>query len=167
MALTLEQLQAIRAAIDADPALSAQPEGPDGAFAIAAAFNLPAEPTFFVWRDSVPISEIMGNGFDWTLVDNLSAGKARIWEWMTQLGAINPSQANVRAGIIAAISGTGAAFPTMRTAVFGHCQAAATRAEKLFATGSGTTSNDQGVGPGTRTFAGLVSYTDVLAARAM
>lgn len=167
MALTLEQLQAIRAAIDADPALSAQPQGPDGAFAIAESLNMPASPDFWVWRNSVPVNEIMGNGFDWTLVDNLSAGKARIWEWMTQLGVINPAQANVRAGIIAAISGTGAAFPTMRTAVFAHCQRLATRFEKLLATGLWTQSTDQGVGPGLAVVPGPISYTDVLAARAL
>ena len=109
----------------------------------------------------------MGNGFDWTLVDNLTAGKARIWEWMTQLGVINPSQANVRAGIIASISGTGAAFPTMRTAIFGHCQRLATRFEKLLATGSGTQSTDQGVGPGIATVPGPLSWNDVLTARAL
>lgn len=167
MSLTSEQLQTLRTAIDADPALSAFPNNPDGAFEIAAALNLAASPDFFVWRESVLISEIMGNGFDWTLVDNLTAGKSRIWEWMTALGVINPSQANVRAGIIAAISGTGAAFPTMRTAVFGHCQAKASRFEKLFATGSGTTSNDQGVGPASAIVKGPVTYTDVLAARAL
>lgn len=167
MALTSEQLATLKAHIDGDPTLSAFPNNPDGAFEIAYALNLAASPVFYVWRDTVPISEIMGNGFNWTLVDNLSAGKARIWEWMTSLGVINPTQANVRAGIVASISGTGQDFPTMRTAIFGHCQAAATRAEKLFATGTGTSSNDQGVGPGTRTFAGLITYTDVLAARAL
>ena len=167
MALTLEQLQTLRTAIDGDPALAAFPNNPDGAFEIAAALNFPASPDFFIWRDSVPISEIMGNGFDWTLVDNLTAGKSRIWEWMTQLGVINPVQANVRAGIIASISGTGAAFPTMRTAIFGHCQAKASRFEKLFATGSGISATDQGVGPATAVVKGPLSYTDVMAARAL
>jgi hypothetical protein len=38
--------------------------------------------TFIAWRTLVSQDDIMQNGFDWTRVDNLSIGKARIWEWL-------------------------------------------------------------------------------------
>lgn len=165
MALTTEQKTILKAEIDADPTLSAFPNTPDAAFEVAAALNLPASPTYFVWRVAVPISEIMANGFDWLRVDNMSAGKARIWEFMVALGDINPSQPNVRAGVIAAFPAV--ADLAMRTAIFSHCQEPATRAEKLFATGAGTTTTDQGTGPAMRAFIGQITYEDVQAARSL
>lgn len=161
--LTPQQLQTLKTAINADPVLAAKPLNSDGAFDIAAAFNLPAVPDYYVWRTLVPTDEIMLNGFDWTRVDNLTVGKARIWEWMTQLGQLNPSQANVRAGVLAVFSAAGDL--ANRNAVFGHCQRLATRAEKLFATGTGATTTDQGVGPSTMGFEGQISWQDVDTAR--
>lgn len=99
--------------------------------------NATASPAFTVWRTSVTTEEIMLNGFDWARVDNLSVGKARIWEWMHQFGSINPSQANIRAGIDAAWVGT-AADLAVRAAVYVHCKRLATVGEKLFATGTGS-----------------------------
>jgi hypothetical protein len=161
--LTAPQLAALKAAILADPVLAAKPMNSDGDFDIAAALNQPAVPDYFVWRTAVPTDEIMLNGFDWTRVDNLTVGKSRIWEWMTNLGQINPSQSNVRAGVLAVF--TTAGDLANRNAVFSHCQRLATRVEKLFATGSGTTTTDQGVGPSTMGFEGAISYQDVSLAR--
>lgn len=163
MALTSAQKTALKAAIAADGTLAAKPNNPDGNFDIAAAFNLTATPDFFVWKTSVEVAEIMQNGFDWTRVDNLTVGKARIWEWMTIAGTIRPNQTNVRSGIIACFSTAGDL--ATRQAAFTHCQRLATRAEKLFATGSGTTTNDQGVGPATMSFEGNLTSDDVEAAR--
>jgi hypothetical protein len=147
MALTTVQLATLKAAIDADPALSALPNNDDGHFAIAAEMNKDAVPVFFVWRSSTNVIEIMSNGFDWTRVDNMTVGEARIWQFMTQLGVIDPSKANVRAGVNEAFKGT-AQDNTMRLAIFGHCQRPATRFERLYVTGTGTTSDDIGTGPG-------------------
>lgn len=163
MALTAQQNAAIKAAILADPVLSAFPNNTDGAFGIAALLNQQASPDFYVWRTSVTIGEIMQNGFDWTRVDNLTVGKARIWEWMVATGTIKPNQSNVRAGVLAVF--TTAGDLANRNAVFGHCQRLATRAEKLLATGTGTASTDQGVGPATMGFEGSLSYQDVDTAR--
>lgn len=112
-----------------------------------AALNAPASPTFFVYRSSVPIDEIMSNGFDWTRVDNAASNKWRIWEAMTALGTINPSRVNIRAGINEAWPL--AANDAHRLAIFGHCQRAATVGERLLASGAGTTVSNAGVGPGT------------------
>lgn len=161
--LTSAQLLALKAAIAADPVLSAKPNTADGAFDIAAAMNLAAAPDFFVWRTAVPVDEIMQNGFDWTRVDNLTVGKARIWDWMMRTGTLNPSRANVRAGINATFNV--AADQATRLAAFTHCQRLATRAEKLFATGAGTTTTDLGVGPALMTFEGALGYQEVETAR--
>lgn len=138
MALTGEQLATLKAFILADEALSAIPMGSDGSVAIAAIINQVASPDWIIWRTNVTANEIMNNGFGWARVDNLSVGKARIWEWMTRLGSFNPSKANVRAGIDATWVGTQADL-NVRAAVYTHCKKAATRAQKLFSTGTGST----------------------------
>lgn len=155
--LTTQQFQALKADILADPVLAAKPNNSDGAFDIAVDYNLPASPQFVVWRTNVPASEIMSNGFVWTAVDALTVGKARIWDWMTRYGSINPSKANVRQGLSDCF-GAGSA---MQTAIAPHLKRDATRAERLFATGTGTTGS-----PGTLVFEGALSYQDVEAARA-
>ena len=106
MALNQSQLQALRAYIDATPELAALPNSNDGAYEIASLLNTIASPQWIVWRTSVSQDEVMQNGFDWTRVDNLSVGKARIWEWLfnNQSRAFNPSKINVRAGIEAFFS---------------------------------------------------------------
>jgi len=161
--MTPEQLVALKNDIAADETLSQLTHTADHAFAIAAAYNLPADPAFYVWKTDLPVVDIMANGFNWSRVDNLSVGKARIWEWMVQLGSINPSRVNVRAGIIATWAGT-TADEAVRLAVFGHCQRLATRCEKVFATGAGTTVVVEGTGPATMAFAGDINYQDVLSA---
>lgn len=163
MALTPAQNATLKAYIAGDQVLSAFPGNSDGAFAIAAAMNATASPDYYVWRSSVTIDEVMQNGFDWTRVDNLTVGKSRIWEWMASTGTVKPNQANVRAGVLAVF--TTAGDLANRNAVFSHFQRLATRAEKLFATGTGTSSTDQGVGPSVMGFEGTLSYSDVEAAR--
>lgn len=153
--MTPAQLQIIKSDILANPDLSAFPPGPDGAFAIAAAYNEPT--TFTVWRSNVGAEEVMNNGFVWTAVDSLTAGKARIWEWMTRYGSINPSKANVRQGIQDCF-GAGSA---MVTGILPHCKRFATRAEKLLATGVGSNA-----APAVMGFEGAVTYQDIELARA-
>jgi hypothetical protein len=161
--LTPAQNTALKAAIIADATLNAFVNNSDGAFGIAALLNATASPDYYVWRTSVPMKEIMQNGFDWTRVDNLTIGKARIWDWMRGTGEVNPSQSNVRAGVLA-VFGTAGDLST-RLAVFQHCQRLATQAEKLFATGSGVTTTEQGAGPSVMGFEGNLSYQDVDNAR--
>ena len=161
--MTPAQLATLKADIDADPTLSAFPANSDGAFAIAAIYNEEANPAWVVWRSSVTQDEIMQNGFDWTRVDNLGVGPARIWEWMfkNQATSFNPSKPNVRAGIEAVWKGT-AADLAVRAAVYVHCKRNATRAEKLFSTGTGTDAT-----PATMDFEGDLSYSTVEAARSL
>lgn len=157
--LTSAQLSTLRAAIEADSALSSQPENSDGAFAIAAAMNQTAVPDFAVWKTDVSVDGIMRNGMDWARVDNLSVGKARIWEWMGRLGTLNAARPNIRAGIEAVWVGT-AADLAVREVVYTHCKRLATRAEKLFSTGTGSTAL-----PATMGFEGVLTYQDIEQAR--
>jgi hypothetical protein len=122
---------------------------------MARVLNLPT--AFVVWRSSVGQDEIMQNGFDWVRVDNLSIGKARIWEWLfdNDQRSINPSKANVRAGIDEAWKGT-AADLAVRAAVYVHCKRPATRAEQILGSGTGTDA-----APGLLGYEGSVSINDL------
>ena len=156
-----QQLQVLKAAILADPVLSAYPMNSDGSYAIADLLNKPADPAFIVWKTDVSIDEIMRNGMDWARVDNLSVGKARIWDWLGRLGAINAAKTNVRAGIDAAWVGT-AADLAVRAAIYVHCKRSATVLEKIFATGAGTDAS-----PATMVVEETISYQTVDQARSL
>lgn len=157
MYLTPEQQATLKAFVEADPVLSTYPHTYDGAYDLTAEMQLTATPEFIVWRTSVTKDEIMQNGFDWVRVDNLSVGKARIWEWLfdNQARTFNPSKVNVRAGIDETWKGT-AADLAVRAAVYAHCKRAANVLEKLFAAGTGTVAS-----PATMVIEGRISYIDV------
>jgi hypothetical protein len=155
--LTAEQLPTLRTAIDAETApefVALRTEGATGA--MAEWFN--AASSFVVWKSNVSEAEILRNGMDWTRVDNLSVGPARIWEWMFKFGSINPSKPNIRAGIDAVWKGT-AADLAVRASVYTHCKRPATRGEKLFSTGTGTEQT-----PGDLGFEGAINDQDVIRA---
>lgn len=156
--LTTQQTATLKAALLADPAL-AQYITDYRDDLIRDYYNAPADPAFTVWRTSVTQDEIMLNGFDWARVDNLSVGKARVWEWLFDNGgkAINPSKTNVRTGIDQTWVGT-AADLAVRAAVYTHCKRACNRVERLFATGTGTASV-----PGLMAFEGEITTSDVSA----
>lgn len=154
MELTTAQLQILKADILADPQFA-------GKFAedIAHVYNIVVVPDWIVWKTAVIVDEIMRNGMDWARVDNLSVGKARIWDWMGRLGQFDASKPNIRAGIDAAWVGTTADL-AVRAMVYTHCKRAATRAEKLLSTGTGTTAS-----PATMRFEGVLTYQHVEAAQ--
>jgi hypothetical protein len=150
--LTTEQKATLKAFVEADTTLSQIPQTYDGAYAIADALKVDASPAFVVWRTSVSVEEIMANGFVWTAVDALTVGKARIWDWMTRFGTINPSKLNVRQGMADAFGAASA----MATGILPHLKRNANILEKLFATGTGTTAT-----PGTMVIEGSLSYQEV------
>ena len=160
MSLTTQQQATLKAFVEADPVLSTYPHNSDGAYEIARLMQAPASPDFIVWRTSVTQDEIMLNGFDWTRVDNLTVGPARVWEWLFNNGnrSINPSKINVRAGIDAVWKG-GAADLAVRAAVYVHCKRSANVLEKLFSTGTGTTAS-----PATMAVEGSIPYNEVVSA---
>lgn len=133
--LTTEQRATLAADIAGNPTLVAlRASGNMGG--LAGHYNA-TDPTWIVWRTNVPVDDIMRNGMDWARVDNLSVGKARIWDWMGRLGTLNCSRPNIRAGVDATWVGT-AADLAVRATVYTHCKRAATRFERLFSSGTGS-----------------------------
>lgn len=135
--LNQTQKTALKTAIINDPNLATALNSNDY-FTIANYLNVVVSPAFTVWKTAVDPTDIMKNGMDWTRVDNLSVGKARIWDWLTRLGTFNASKANVRAGIDATWVGT-AADLAVRDNVYSYCKRSATFVEKILATGTGST----------------------------
>jgi hypothetical protein len=135
--LTDPQKLIIKTYVEQDPTLSLLTPSADSADTIAKALNLTASPAWIVWRSSVTRAEILQNGFDWTRLDNLSVGKARVWSDIFVDGTINPSKANVRVGLESVWVGT-AQDLAVRAAVYVHCKRSATITEKLLSTGTGS-----------------------------
>ena len=156
--LTPAQLTTLKAAILADPILAAYGQDADSAYAVAAAFSAPS--SYAVWASSVSRDEVTGDGMDWTQVDNLTVGQARIWDWLFDNDAkrINASDPGKRAGVSEAWKGT-AAKVAVAAFVLGKCKRNANRIEALLATGTGTTAS-----PGTMNFEGSLSYVDIYSA---
>lgn len=155
MALTSAQKQTLATFIANNAEWAAMPKNSDTAYYIAEQLNKPDASTYIVWKTAVDIDEIMRNGLDWTRVDNLSVGKARIWDWMTRLGTLNPTKANIRAGIDATWVGTSADL-AVRAVVYTHCKRQATVVERLLATGNGTD-----VSPATMGYESPITYQEV------
>ena len=148
--LTQQQFTDLRNAVHAEPSLAtALAQGIN--WQIADWCNSPS--TTVVWKSSVNAETIMrSDSFDWARVDNLTVGKARIWDWLFQTGSINPSKANVRVGIDSTWVGT-AGDLAVRAAIYVECKRFATNAEKALATGTGTNAV-----PATMSFEGLIDY---------
>lgn len=156
--MTPAQQALVKAYVEADGTLNALPHSADSAYAIADALTAVASPDYIVWNTKVSIDEIMRNGMDWARVDNLSVGKARIWDWLGRLGTIDSSKTNVRAGIDAAWVGT-AADLAVRAAIYVHCKRKANILEKILATGTGSDAS-----PATMGLEGRVSYGEIFQA---
>jgi len=125
---------------------------------LAALLNAPANPAYIIWRTTVTLDEIQQNGFDWTQVDNLAEPKARTWEWLfsNQSRTVNPSKANVRAGIDEVWAGTAGKL-AVRAQVYVHCKRAARRVERVFATGTGTDAT-----PGVMATEGPIAFQELI-----
>ncbi len=151
-ALTDAQSQTLATAIraDSDPAVVAALAQRNDT-ELARIYNL--DSTFVIWRTSVQPSEYR-EAIVWTAVDGLTAGKARIWDWITQgmTSPIDASKTNIRQGIAdawGAGSATGLALKAL-------AKRPASKAERLFVTGTGTTAN-----PGLLTWEGPLSVNDL------
>jgi hypothetical protein len=163
--LTPAQHILVKADILADPVLNAFPNNSDGAFDIAAVYNVTAVPDFWVWRTFVSQAECVGEAsvdatnWSWTIYIGRSQGERDGWrEMFADTGGINPSHANIRQGLADIFSGAGGA--AQRTHLLAIARRKATRIEKLLATGTGTTAV-----PATMGFEGPVGYADILTAR--
>ncbi|MEY2656092.1 MAG: hypothetical protein RLZZ524_3120 [Pseudomonadota bacterium] len=149
--LTTEQLATLRADVVGNADTLTLYNAGDRA-GLADAYNANASPAFTVWKTQVTRAEAQASGFDWTQVDNLTTGQARIWfDGLFLDGMIDPSDVGQRAGISEAWKGT-AAKTAVATFVLGVCKRAASRFERVFAQGVGSAAN-----PGTLTLIGPVT----------
>ncbi len=172
MVLTTAQLQALKADIVADSTLNAIPKNSDGCQLVADAYNLAAAVDHWVWRTSVGETDYTRNsGIDtdgttvttwsWTTYIGRSQGERDAWPRLFMGGGTgcNPSLVNVRSAFTDIFSGAGGA--TQRAHLLAISRRKATRAEKLFAAGSGTAAS-----PSVMAAEGVMTSTNVFAAMA-
>lgn len=166
------QLASLKAAILADSSLNSQPNNPDGNLAIVQAMAADASPDYWVWKTFVPDQEIYsavspaGTSWSWTEYIARSQGEREAWRQMVNMaGGLNPSLANVRAGVADIFSGGSGA--KQRAFLLALSRRKANRAEKLFAaaTAGGSGSRGSTGNPDTLTVEGTLSVDDVQAAR--
>lgn len=119
----------------------------------ATALNAALSPVFYVYRSFVPAKEVLTNGFNWLLIDNLSVGKARIWTEVretfgnNQVDGLDFSNLGCRDAINECWKGT-TAMISQRNVIYSHGYRAASVVEKLLATGAGTAPVNDGDGSG-------------------
>jgi hypothetical protein len=159
--LTAPQLVTLRAHIDGDPALASQPNNSDGNAEIAKAMNLAASPAFTVWKTNVPIVKV-GEAFSASELAGLtSLNHTRLQTLAIYLTAgVNPSLPSIRSFFDDIFSGAGGV--NTRAALLALWKRLATRAEKLFASGTGSDAV-----PATMAVEGALTFRDVEAARAL
>jgi hypothetical protein len=171
MALTSQQLAAIKADILASPDLASQPANTDGDFEIARLYNLEASPAFYAWKTKLLRHDVTdkagpsGTTFDWgTQSGNYiqrSQGERDCWReiWNTSLSC-DPSSPRVREAFDNIFSGAGAGAVNNRAHILAMSRRLASRIEKLLATGTGSTAS-----PATMGYEGPINYRDIGTAR--
>lgn len=151
--LTTGQVATLRTSILADPALTPKcvPFG-DGPYDIAEAYNLPASPAYTIWRASYTPdlkAAAIDNGI--TQLDALTASKREVLLWW----ANRTHDARLASTQAAMIDMTGSQN-TLKAALQDGGKRAASRAERLFATGIGSAAS-----PGSSTIDGALAVSDV------
>lgn len=127
------------------------------------AFNALASPDFWVWKTSITEVEVTQgvsvDGTTFTWVGNgfitRSVGEQAAWARLFAIG-VNPSLVNNRNAFADILSGTGNAALN-RTHMLAVSRRKSTLAEKLLATGTGTT-----LAPATMGFEGALTTQDVI-----
>lgn len=114
-------------------------------------YNL--DSSFYVWRPTISVEEYR-DALDWTEVDNITAAKARIWEWATggMTLPLESGKANVRQGL----AQCWASNSDTRANLLALAKRLATVAEEVFATGTGALNN-----PGDLVYEGTVTTSDI------
>lgn len=167
--LTPVQLASLKTSIAADGVLNALPNTPDNAVVIADAYNATASPDFWVWRTRVHKSDYVnqpsvdGTLFAWTGTGFItrSVGERDAWrEIFDRDGYVNPALPNVRQAFTDIFSGATAPAPANRTHLSTVSRRKATRLERLFATGTGSTAS-----PGIMAVEGAIGWEEIQEAR--
>lgn len=163
--LTLAQKQVLKADIAANPTLSSKPLTAAGSQEIADFYNAMASPAHWAWRTSVSRADIYhstspdATTWDWTTYKNQSQGEQGAWIQMFMGDIANFALLNLRNGVTAIFSGSGAQA-TQRAHIFAVARRLVNTGEKLFAVGTGSTA-----APATMTFEGNLTFSDVQEAR--
>lgn len=155
MSLTIEQMTALAAAIRSD-----QNQTVIDALAIrndvllAELYNATASPAFIVWRSSLTPQQAraaISGGDGLSQLDNLTAGKrdSLLWVFADTTYPANSAQRS-------AIEGLCGTQNILKAAILAAQKRAVTKAERLFATGTGSDAS-----PGTLGWEGLLSTNDV------
>lgn len=160
-ALTGTQLQTLKTAINADPALAAQPINSDGAFAIAVELNKDALPSFWVYKTNIAVTEI-GKTVSYIAVAAMTTSNL---DRVNNFHVLNPLTFNgrddIKTFLLDTFSGAlGGQGQATRDALDLMLRRLATRFEKLYTTGTGSTA-----APGTLVIEGPVTYQEVELAR--
>lgn len=157
--LSSQQLAVLKADILADPTLAEWAATGRMAFEISEAYNV-IVPAWIVWKSAVSSQEwrdaIIGGGGA-TQLDALTASKRSSLLWAVE-ASLNPSDPDVRA----AIDDFCGSQNTLKAALLAAMKRSATRAEKLFSTGTGSS-----VSPATMAYEGSLTYQQVEAALAL
>ena len=161
--MTPAQIAILKAYIQADPVLGPKTSGSGTDFGfIADAMNVAASPNFWVWRTTVSEDEIVGmasadgTNWSWPALIARSQGERDVWGRMLSGGPINPSRANVRQGVADIFSGSANSAPAQRAHLLAISRRLATLAEKLLATGVGSTASPANMG-----WEGLLTIADI------
>ena len=158
--LTTAQKTILKAAIAADPVLSQYPNNSDGAFDISRKLDEIAVPEFVVWKTNVHKNEV-GKAFQATALAAITSGNSdKLANFAAWNDVVDPSRADQRAFFDDVFSV--AAGATTRTSLLALWKRPATRAEKIFAVGTGTT-----LAPATMVVEGTISPNDIFDARSM
>lgn len=169
MPLTTPQLQTLKAAILADPALVPLTSGPTTDFnGLVTAMSVDASPDFWVYKTSLSRHDILtATSSDATMFTwggstggyiNRSQGERDAFrEMFNSTGSVNPSQANIQAAFADIFSGPGAGAVANRAHIAAMSRRKANRTERVFATGVGSTA-----APGVLVVEGNITLGDVL-----
>lgn len=122
-------------------------------------YNAPASPDYWVWRSAVTREEIYnGNpqpensAWSWTTYKAQTVPEQNAWTQMFMGDQANFSKPNVRAGVAAIFTGS-APQTAQRDHILACGRRKASRIEKLFATGTGSTAV-----PATMAVEGILNY---------
>lgn len=159
---TPAQLQTLKTYIVGQSDLNSQPATPDGHFEVARLLNLNAAgPNNIAWKTSVPIGDV-GKALNGTELAGLtSLNHTRLQTLAIYLSTgVNPSLASNRQFFDDIFSGAGGV--NTRASLLALWKRVMTRAEKVYATGTGSDAS-----PATLVVEGLVDADDVQAARSL
>ena len=157
MSLTSAQLASLKAYILADPVLGPMSSGQNSSYqGISDALNASSSPAFVLWRTDVMGAEI-GDAWNGTDIDGMSSLNMQRLQLLlasAPAGKFDMTRADRRAGFENPF-GTNQNNAS-RVAMRAVWKRIATRAERLFATGTGSDAS-----PGAPTFEGQVSVPEI------